>query len=52
MEIIMSEDYIEDYLKAGKAAIAAKKLARKIATPGALFLEIANKSSRERIIKN
>lgn len=47
----MSEDYIQDYIKAGKALIAAKKLARKIIHPGALFLEIANKCEAE-IIKN
>lgn len=47
----MSENYIQDYIKAGKALIAAKKLARKITHPGALFLEIANKCEEE-IIKN
>ena len=39
----MSEDHIEDYLKAGKAVIAAKKLAEKLVKPDTLFLEIANK---------
>jgi len=47
----MSKDYIQDYIKAGKAVIAAKKLASKIIHPGALFLEIANKCEAE-IIKN
>lgn len=43
--------YIQDYIKAGKGVIAAKKLARKLVKPGALFLEIANKCEAE-IIKN
>jgi len=46
----MSKDYIQNYIKAGKAVIAAKKLARKIIHPGAFFLEIANKCEAE-IIK-
>lgn len=43
--------YIQDYIKAGRGVIAAKKLARKLVKPGALFLEIANKCEAE-IIKN
>lgn len=43
----MSEDYIQDYIKAGKAVAAAKKLARKITKPGALFLDIANQCEAE-----
>ena len=35
----MSEDHIEDYLKAGKAVIAAKKLAEKLVKPGNFFLD-------------
>jgi len=44
-------NYIQDYIKAGKGVIAAKKLARKLTKPGTLFLEIANKCEAE-IIKN
>ncbi|MFW9899296.1 MAG: type II methionyl aminopeptidase [Candidatus Thorarchaeota archaeon] len=47
----MSEDYLQDYIKAGKAVIAAKKLAREITKSGALFLEIANRCEAE-IINN
>jgi methionyl aminopeptidase len=47
----MSKNYIEDYIKAGKGVIAAKKLAKKIIKPGQLFLEIANKCEAE-IINN
>jgi len=47
----MTEDYIKDYIKAGKAVIAAKKLARKIIEPRASFLEVANKIEAE-IYKN
>ena len=39
----MSDNYIQDYIKAGEAVIQAKKLAKKLVTPGASFLEIANK---------
>ena len=35
----MSQNYIQDYMKAGKAVIAAKKLARRIIIPNALFLD-------------
>jgi methionyl aminopeptidase len=39
----MPEDFdLESYVQAGKAVIAAKKLAKEIINPGALFLEIAN----------
>jgi len=46
----MSENYIQDYIQAGKGVIAAKKLAQSIIYPGVLFLEIANKCEAE-IIK-
>jgi len=41
---------IESYIKAGKALVSAKKLARKLVKPGALFLEIGNRCEEE-IIK-
>ncbi|MFX1502265.1 MAG: M24 family metallopeptidase, partial [Promethearchaeota archaeon] len=44
-------NFIQDYIKAGKGVIAAKKIARKITKPGASFLEIANKCEAE-IIQN
>ncbi len=47
----MTDDYIQDYLKAGKAVIAAKKLVIKLVEPGNLFLDIANKCEAE-IINN
>ena len=47
----MSGDNIEEYLKAGKAVIAAKKLAEKLVKPSSLFLDIANKCEAE-IINN
>jgi methionyl aminopeptidase len=47
----MTEDYIQSYIKAGKAVIAAKKLAKRIVEPGKLFLEIANQCEAE-IINN
>lgn len=44
----MKEDFdVESYLKAGKAVAAAKRLAREIVEPGALFLEIAEKCEEE-----
>ncbi|MFX1573452.1 MAG: type II methionyl aminopeptidase [Promethearchaeota archaeon] len=43
----MNNTYIQDYIKAGKAVIAAKKLARRIIKPGESFLEIANKCEAE-----
>ncbi|MFX1345818.1 MAG: type II methionyl aminopeptidase [Promethearchaeota archaeon] len=46
----MSENYIQDYIQAGKGVIAAKKLARRIINPGMSFLEIANRCEAE-IIK-
>ncbi len=46
-----NNNYIQDYIKAGKAVIVAKKLARKLTKPGMLLLEIANKCEAE-IIKN
>ena len=47
----MSDDYIQDHIKAGKAVIATKKLAKKLVKSGDLFLDIANKCEAE-IIKN
>jgi methionyl aminopeptidase len=46
----MPDEWIESYLNAGKAVIAAKKLAGKLIKPGASFLEIANRCEEE--IKN
>ena len=43
----MTEDSIQNYIKAGKALVIAKRLARKIIKPGASFLEIANKLENE-----
>jgi len=43
----MADEWIESYLKAGKAVIAAKKLAEKLIKPGVSFLEIANKCEDE-----
>jgi len=43
----MSDEWIESYLRAGKAVIVAKKLAKKLIKPGAPFLEIANKCEEE-----
>ncbi len=43
----MTEDSIQNYIKAGKALVIAKRLARKIIKPGAFFLEIANKVENE-----
>ncbi|KKM72746.1 hypothetical protein LCGC14_1417410 [marine sediment metagenome] len=47
----MSDNYIQDYKKAGKAVIAAKKLVREIVKSGASFLEITNRCEAE-ILKN
>jgi len=47
----MTEEYIQDYIKAGKAVIAAKKLAKNLIAPGESFLEIGNKCEAE-IIKS
>lgn len=47
----MANNYIQDYIKAGKGVIAAKKLIKKLVKPGESFLEIANKCEEE-IIKN
>jgi hypothetical protein len=33
----MSENWIESYIKAGKAVVAAKNLARQITKPGVLM---------------
>jgi len=38
---------IEGYIKAGKALVAAKKLARKLVKPGIPFLELGNKCEDE-----
>ncbi len=43
----MSENIIQHYIKAGKAVVAAKKLARKLVKSGSLFLEVANKCEAE-----
>jgi len=43
----MSNDWIESYIRAGKAVIAAKKVAVKLIKPGVTFLEIANKCEEE-----
>ena len=43
----MDDNYIQDYIKAGKGVIAAKKLARQIIKPGKLLLEIANRCEAE-----
>ncbi len=45
------EPILESYKKAGKAVIAARKLAKKIVKPGALFLDIANQCETE-IVNN
>ena len=47
----MSENWIQSYILAGKAVVAAKKLARKIIKPNASYLEISNKCEAE-ILKN
>jgi methionyl aminopeptidase len=46
----MVNNYIEDYIKAGKGVIAAKKLAKKLIEPGESFLDIANKCEAEIIL--
>jgi len=43
----MSNDWIESYIRAGKAVIAAKKVAVKLIKPGVPFLEIANSCEEE-----
>ncbi len=43
----MTDEWIESYISAGKAVIAAKKLAEKLIKPGVSFLEIANKCEEE-----
>lgn len=43
----MDKDWIESYIKAGNAVIAAKKLAQKIVKPGLLYLELATKCEDE-----
>ncbi|MFX0035900.1 MAG: type II methionyl aminopeptidase [Candidatus Hermodarchaeota archaeon] len=47
----MPNNYIQDYIKAGKGVIAAKKLAKRIIAPGETFLEIANLCEAE-VINN
>ena len=47
----MNDSYIQDYIKAGKGVIAAKKLAKTIIKPGVPLLEVANRCEEE-IIKN
>jgi len=44
---MMNEFNVESYIKAGKAVIAAKNLARKLVTPGASFLKIAERCEDE-----
>ena len=39
----MTSNSVQDYIKAGKALAAAKKLARDIVQPGASFLEVGNR---------
>lgn len=46
----MTDDFIQAYIKAGKAVIAGKKLAKKLIKPGESFLEIGNRCEAE-IIK-
>lgn len=47
----MNNSVVQDYIKAGKAVANAKKLGRKLAQPGASFLEIGNRCEEE-IIKS
>lgn len=47
----MNDSDIQDYIKAGKGVIAAKKLAKTIIKPGVPLLEVANRCEEE-IIKN
>ena len=43
----MEEEQIEYYKKAGEAAVAAKRLARKLIKPGFSFLELGNRCEQE-----
>ena len=43
----MSNDWIESYIRAGKAVKAAKKIAINLIKPGVTFLEIANECEEE-----
>ncbi|MHA2180936.1 MAG: type II methionyl aminopeptidase [Promethearchaeota archaeon] len=43
----MDDSIIQDYIKAGKGVIAAKKLAKSIIKPGITFLEVANRCEAE-----
>ncbi len=43
----MDDSHIQDYIKAGKGVIAAKKLAKRIIKPGISFLEVANRCEAE-----
>ena len=47
----MTEGWLKSYILAGKAVIAAKKLAKKIVKPGVSLLSIANQCEEE-ILKN
>ncbi|MHA1914113.1 MAG: type II methionyl aminopeptidase [Promethearchaeota archaeon] len=47
----MNDNYVQDYIKAGKGVIAAKKLAKEIIKSGTPLLEIATRCEAE-IIKN
>ena len=43
----MNGSFIQDYIKAGKGVIAAKKLAKSIIKPGVTLLEVADRSEAE-----
>jgi len=43
----MSSSIIQDYIKAGKGVIAAKKLAKSIIKPGVTLLEVADRCEEE-----
>jgi len=47
----MSDEWLDSYILAGKAVVAAKKLARKIVKPGVSLLSVANQCEEE-ILKN
>ena len=48
----MNDFSVESYIKAGKAVIAAKKLARQLVKPGVSFLEIAERCEDEILKQN
>ena len=43
----MTDSFIQDYIKAGKGVIAAKKLAKSIIKPGVTLLEVADRCEAE-----